>query len=368
MDSQNRVFLISLVLAMLVALGVLLKPTVEERLAPKLVRSWVGIEVAESGLAEVGPVEVPVGTRFHLYAVLEAKSRSGKPLFYTQAKRLSFSGEEVAADRLRLWDQRSPAKVRWFTVEGERPFVKLSNEQGVESFSMREFLRSAWPLGWSTPGEIDAAHDDHLENDSAVPTQLFGTQRFHVRVELYRFEDDLIPKQTIRSWGVDDLKANIERFPTVHMVAPDRLRPASLVFGLSQLEPAVNARPELLSQIDELARNGVAFSRPSVIRDQIQRTGKGLADLAWRSVDLAGEIQWQENEGDGGAAPGDLLRVGDRLVVLYQDRGESGQLDYQDLCFDFTQGATVRALSDVFSGEGLAVEWAAITEAITEAL
>jgi len=363
MDSQNRVFFISFVLATVVAVGVLLKPTVEERLAPELVRGWVGIEVAESGVVEVGPVEVPQGTRFRLYAILEAKTRSGKPVYYTQAERLRFAGEEVASDRLRLWDQRSPAKVRWFTVEGERPFVQLSNERGVENFTMREFLRSNWPLSWSIPGEIDAAFDDHLENDSAMRTQLFGTQRFHVRVELYRFQDDLIPKQTVRSWGVDDLKTNIERFPAVHMVAPGRLGPASLVFGLSQLEPAADASPGLLAQIDELARHGVAFSRPSVIRDQISQTGKGFANLAWRSVDLAGEVQWQEEEGDGGAAPGDLLRVGDRLVVLYHDGGEIGQLDYQDLCFDFAQGAAVRALSDVFSGEGLAVEWTALGSA-----
>ena len=360
MDSQNRIFIFSLVLAVLVALGVLLKPTMEERLAPELVLAWVAIEVEDSGIADVGPVTVPPGTPFRLHAVLEGERRSGKPVYYTHAERLSFAGEEVPADQLRPWDDRSPLKIRWFTVEGERPYVKLSPEKGMADFKMREFLRSDWPLAWSTPGEIDAANDNHLENASAIETQLFGTQRFHVRVELYRFEDDLIPKQIIRSWGVNDLKAEIERFPTVQMVAPGRLGPASLVFGLAQLEPPEGASAEILAQIDELVRHGVAFSRPSVIRDQIRQAGGQLSDLPWQEVDLVGETLWRNPEGAGRVSAGDLLRVGDRLVVLYEDRGIAGRLDYEDLCFDFVQGAAVRRLSDVFSGEGAAVGWASL--------
>ena len=357
MDSQNRPFLISLVLAVLVAFFVLLKPTVEERLAPEPEKAWVAIEVEGQGVAEVGQVTIAPGTRFRLHAVLEAAGRGGEPVYYTQAEELRMAGEDVPSDRLRLWDSSRPVKIRWFTVEGERPYVQLSADDGIARFTMREFVRSDWPLTWEIPGEIDAAHDDHLENDSAVPSQVFGTQRYHVRVELYRFEDDLIPKKVIRSWGVEDLRDNIEHFPTVRLRAPGNLGPASLVFGLSQLEPPTEAEDgaEILAQIDELAHHGLAFSRATVVRDQL-RDKERLTELAWRSVDLEGELLWDSE----GAAAGDLLRVGDRIVVLYEDQGIVGQLDYEDLCLDFTQGAVVRVLEDVFSGEGLAVEWASL--------
>ena len=46
MDSQNnRIFIFSLVLAAVIALGVLLKPTVQERLAPELVQAWVATSI-----------------------------------------------------------------------------------------------------------------------------------------------------------------------------------------------------------------------------------------------------------------------------------------------------------------------------------
>ena len=60
--------------------------------------------------------------------------------------------------------------------------------------------------------------------------------------------------------------------------------------------------------------------------------------------------------GEDGVEPGDLLRVGERLVILLQDRGIAGTLDYDDLCFDFFRGASVRPLREVFVGDGL-VEW-----------
>ena len=305
-----------------------------------------------------GPVTLGLEQRFRLHAVLEARDRGDRPVYYTRAERLRFAGgEEVSADRLRIWD-RSPVRIRWFTVEGERPFVVLDAEAGIAAFTLRELVRSDWPLEWSVPGAIEPANDDHLEPDGALPPGLFGTQRYHVRVEIYRFEDDLIPRQVVRSWGVDDLRENHEAFPTVYRLTAGGSAPTSRVFGLSQLELPADPSPELLAQVYELAQAGVAFSRSTALRGQIEGRGASLGELAWRAVDLPGGLSWQPGE----AMAGDLLRVGDRMVVLYEDRGDPGILDYGDLCFDFTQGAVVRSLQDVFSGEGLTVEWASLAD------
>ena len=45
------------------------------------------------------------------------------------------------------------------------------------------------------------------------------------------------------------------------------------------------------------------------------------------------------------------------MVVLYEDRGELGRLDYEDSCFDFFESAAVRRLGDVFAGGGV-LDWA----------
>ncbi len=352
---QSRLFLVIVIVIGLIAAAILLQPTVEEQLAPRPLTAWVGIEVAGSGVAEVGPVALEVGTPFKLHAVLEARDRLNRPVYYCETPRLSFAGEEVPGESLKAWQRPRPIKVRWFTVEGERPYVTLDAESGVEAFEFREFLRSDWPISWSVPGEIDAANDDHLANESAEKTQLFGTQRYHVRFELYRDEDSLIPEEVIRSWGVADLKQQIDRFPTVRSTLPGAAGPASRVFGLTQLEPPPAAGREIALQIEELAANGVAFSRLTVLRDQIVQAGRSLQNLSWTTLDLGAEARWGIDAGSG-----DLLRAGDRVVVLYKDRGAPGVIDYEDLCFDYVQGAAIRALSEVFIGSGNDVELASL--------
>ncbi len=356
MEAQSsRLFLIVITGVGIAAIAFLLQPTVVEQLAPKLETAWVGIEVAGSGIADVGRVELATGDTFTLHAVLEARDRQGQPVYYTEAPRLSFAGEEVAADRLERWDRQRRIKVRWFTVEGERPFVALDAKTGVAGFEFEEFLRSDWPISWSVPGEVEAAHDNHLATGTAEETQRFGTQRYHVRFELYRDKHALIPDDVIRSWGFAELRANVERFPTVKMTLPGAMSPVSKVFGLTQLEPPPGSGRDFIKEIEELADADIAFSRLTVLRDQIRHAGRRLEDLTWGTVDLAGDARWGQD-----VAPGDLLRAGDRVVVLYLDRGTPGVIDYQDLCFDFVQGVAVRALDDVFIGSGNEVEIASL--------
>lgn len=358
-EKTNRLFFVLVVLVSLVAVAIFFQPAVEDRLAPETVAAWVAIEVEGSEVAEVGQVSLELGTQFRLYAVLEARGRGDEPVYYTEAKTLRIDDREIPSDQLRTWQRSRPVKVRWFTVEGRRPFVKLEEGAGLESFELTEFARSDWPLAWTIGGEIDAANDNHLASLSVVPRQRFGTQRFHVRVEVYQFEDDLLPLRKTSSWGAEDLLENVDRFPTVEILLPGPLAPASRVFGLTQLHLPVGD-PELQSAFDDLARKRLAFSHPSVVRDLLEGAGLELGELEWESLDLDGSAPWG-GEGSVGPRPGDFVRVGDRLVVLYEDHGDPGVVDYADWCFDYVQGASVRALGDVFSGEGLSVEWAALS-------
>lgn len=345
----------------------LLQPEMEDTFAPEPVAAWVGIEIlgagAEAGTVVVGPVEIPVGLqdgpRFRLHAVVGAKSRGGEMVYYTEAKKLLLGGDEITGDRLLVWDRSRTVKLRWYSVEGRWPYLELDAENGIHTFQMQEFLRSDWPLAWSVPGEINAVNDDHLEPDRRGGRQTFGTQRFHVRFQLYTRPDDLVPSLHIKSWGADELKQHVGEFPTVTAVLPGHLAAASRVFGLTQLEPD-DAVPqdqlaEMQSQIDELAEHQVVFSRLTVLRDQVRATGHRFEDLTWDLLELDGSVSWGK-DGDRSIEAGDLLRVGSRIVVLFDDRGTPGVVDYDDLCFDFVQGSEVRSLGDVFGPEDSVAE------------
>ena len=259
-ESSNRLFAVVLGLVTLVAVGFFFQSEVEDQLSPVPVQAWVAIEVADSGVAEVGPIRLDTETPFRLFAVLEAEGRGGQKVYYTEAKQLRIHGEEIDSEQIRTWQRSRPVKVRWFTVEGRRPFVKLEDGSSLaEDFEIVELARSDWPLAWTIAGEIDAANDNHLAALSVVPRQLFGTQRFHVRVEIYTLEDDLLPREKFRSWGAAELAQEVDRFPAVERVLPGNLEAATRVFGLTQLHVPAGAS-ELQREVDGLARQRLAFT------------------------------------------------------------------------------------------------------------
>ena len=88
---------------------------------------------------------------------------------------------------------------------------------------------------------------------------------------------------------------------------------------------------------------------------ELGRSGVEYRNLEWVAVELGVDQRW----GGEGAMEGDLLRVGNRWVVLLQDRGTEQILDRNDLCLDFDKGARMRLVGEVFTGEGL-VEWSGL--------
>jgi len=369
MEIQKRILIAAVVVLSTLAALVFLAPTLDEKLLqPQPVRAWVAIEAKGSGVAEIGVVKLAAGTGFILHAVLEATARNGKPVYYTEAPALRFLGPDgeraarIPASALRRWDRRPVVKVRWFTVEGRQPFLPFDLHRDGDPLPFETFFRGSWPSHWSIPGTLEPAFDDGGDLGSRLEpaAQDFGTQRYHVRIELYRDPHALLPEQRFPSSGPEALLADSARFPTVVAELAGAAGPASAVFGLTEIEAPPAADSSTRAAIARLVRRHLAFTRLSVLRDLIDLAG--AQGESWRSLDFGTAPVWQQS-----VDRGDLLRAGARVVVLYADRGKAGVLDYEDLCFDFVAGARVRAIGDVFSGEDPVLEHLALARPIPQA-
>jgi len=363
MTTETRIVGIVIVLLVLVVAGIFLAPSLSEIGRPELVAAWVGIEVEGSGTAVVGPVAIAAGTPFTLHAVLEARD-GGEPFYYTEAPGLTFGGEAVAADRVRRWDSRRTVKVLWSTVEGGRPVVQLGPGSAAEQFGFVGFLRTDWPYNWSVRGRLEPDADDALATVASQLERPFGTQRYQATIEIYADDSVAVPEERFVSWGGSRLPDRAAEFPTVVAALPGPAGPASSVFGLTHLVPPPDAPPEVYRELVDLTREHLAYATLPVLRQVLYAAGAEQDDLAWRYFDFDGSLVWGEE-----VHAGDLLRAGERVVVLYADAAPGqadvaepapgdGGLDRDDLCFDLVQGAAVRSLGEVFEGEGGQVEWA----------
>ncbi|MCH7667060.1 MAG: hypothetical protein IH936_14170 [Acidobacteria bacterium] len=323
---------------------------VSEKVAPVPVALWVAIQPEGEDVARVGPVELPAGTGFRLHAVMEAETFRGGRIYYTEAKRLDLLGEPVSSELLRPWSGRLEARILWFTVEGSTPFRQVPLDEELTAPRFQGIFQPDWGRAWSVIGDVRPTVENFLPGaDQVRRTKRFGTQRFQVRIELFRRKKDLTPELRLASWGSEELPGRAAEFPAVTAVLPGVLEAPSRIFGLQQLElesgsQSASTGKQLVSWTDEL----IAFSRIAVLGKWLTAQGVSWEDLAWEAVELG--------VSPAAAQPGDLLRVGRRVVWLLEDRGAAG-LDDEDWCLDLERGARVERLGDVFVGEGL-VDWA----------
>lgn len=360
--TNRKVFWGVVIAAAVVVGGVLLWPGVQEELAPEPVRAWAAVEVEGSGEAVVGRVEMAEGASFRVHAVLEGRGRGGETVYYTEAPGLVIGGEEVPAARLRRWDRQSVVRVLWFTVEGVVPYLPLEAGQDLSRFRFEGFFRPEWGTGWSVPGELEPANDARLVREDRQGRLPFGTQRYQARIEIYGFEDAPAPRQRFESLGPGEVMDDPEAFPTAVVTLAGPAGPASVMFGLTGIEPPPEGDEEIQSTLLEWTRERIAFGRVALLRTILDAAGLSFGELDWRLADLDAGLPF----GGEGVATGDLLRVGERFVVLYQDRGREGVLDREDLCFDYARGSVVRPLADVFAGGG-DVGWAPLASAPSKA-
>lgn len=348
MDEDSRLPLIATVVVVLV-LGLLwLAPRVKRTLDPELLSALVAVEVEGEGVARVGAVEVPAGQPFRLHAVLTARARNGETVYYTGAGALQLADGEVSGDRLRVWNRPQEVRVLWFTVEGSKPYLEVESLEQLAEFGYDEVFQPDWARSWSIPGTFNRRSGRFLNRDSLKEEADFGIARFAVRIELYDDPTAALPVDRFSSPGAAALPASPELVTTATRRLPGGLSGVSAIVGLSQVEPVAQAERGLLAELAGLWHDRLAFSRLAVLRSLVSDAGRSWDTLAWRAVELDSTLQWGTDVG-----PGDLLRVGGRVVVIYRDAAAEGRLDSEDLCFDFARGLSIVPLAQVFVGDGL---------------
>lgn len=340
------------VLVVIVLLVLLSKAS--EELAPQPHAVWVAIQPEGSNRATVGPVELAAGSDFLLHAVIEAKTFGGETIYYTEAEELHFPGREVSSESVRRWTRPFEVRVLWFSVEGSPPYREFEPGEGASPPAFRETFRADWGQAWSVPGSLRPTVPNYLPDEEQPDvTVRFGTQRFHVRVELLAEKTDLQPVIRLRSWGALDVLDRAEDFPGVVATLPGALEVPSRVFGLAQLETGDQGAGDVEEQMTSWTRRGVSFSRLPLLAWWLEDNDVRWEDLAWQTVDLETTTR--------AVRPGDLVRAGSRVVWVLEDQGDLGRLDDLDLCLDFDRGARVSRLGNIFTGEGL-VDWARAPE------
>lgn len=339
---------------------VLLVPRVREELAPEPQRALVAVSTPGSPVARVGRVELAADDEFTLHAVLVAVGRDGEPIYYTEAEQLEIDGARVASDRIRRWDRDGHIAVLWFTLEGYRPFVEIESPEQLEGYRYEAVFRPQWGRGWTIAGSVTPSNHSLARGVDPEVELPFGTARYQVRIERYRQRGDPAPVARYSSPGAERvLEGSPEPTLVVRSLAGGLARP-SAAFGLPHLEPAATLERSAVRRLTDWYRREIAFSRLLVLGRMLADRGLAWSDLGWEPIDLAERPSFEP------AGVGDLLRSGERIVVIYRDRGEAGRLDYDDLCFDFVENAAIRPLREVFVGGGV-LEWADLEAAATTA-
>lgn len=322
-------------------------PQWSEPFRPRPVAAWIAILPEGGATATDGRHALEAGRAFRLFAVLEAEAFGGERIYFTEAPALSLGGREVARESIRPWPAGRRALVRWLTVEGFAPYLAVASAADADRFRLVENFHPEWGSGWSIAGTVDPRLA-LLEAGSPLRPLPFGTQRYAVRIELFDAEGTLTPSARWSSAGAEVALAEPRRLPTVVATVPAPLSGISAAFGRTQLAPAPGLAPELEGRLAELVARELAFEGPALIATHLAAAGAAADTLEFRTVTLAAEgPRWGEE-----VAPGDLLRAGDRIVVLYRDADGGGRLDPGDLVFDLHRGLRVLAASAVFESQG----------------
>lgn len=322
-------------------------PSLRRPLLPRPVAARVAVLAAGERVARDGVHELAAGRGFRLFAVLEARTVTGRTIWYTEAPALALEGREVPAAALEAWPAGRVARVRWLTVEGSTPFLEVGSAEALARLHFVENLHPEWGRGWSADGVVDPRLPV-VPADAGLRPLGFGVQRFAVRVELYARADDLAPEARFSSPGAEAVTADPGRVTAVVAALPAPLARLSRAFGEPELALAPGLDAGVAAAAGELIGRGLAATGDQLIAGHLDESGRSAAALAFGTVELGAHgPEW-----GSAAAPGDLLRAGERLVVLFRDAGVPGRLDPADLAFDFDHGPRIERLDRLFRGDG----------------
>jgi hypothetical protein len=334
-----------IVAAILLALALVRwAPGWKRSLEPRPAAAYVALLADGDAVATDGPHRLEAGRPFRLFAVLEAKAVTGGTVWYSDAPALRLGGRDVPRGSLRRWPAGRIARVRWFTVDGSRPFLDVASAADLDHLRFVESFHPDWGSGWSVPGVVDPQlaliePEDHLRPLG------FGTERWAVRIELYGTPAALTPSARASSPGAERVLDDPKPVTSLVATLPGPLGVVSAAFGEPVVKPGPTIDPEARGRIDSWLARGLVIEGDRLLARYLDALGISAEKLAFHDVELGPDgPRWGTD-----VRPGDFLRAGERLVILDRDRGVPGRLDPEDVVFSFEDGARDVVLSRLFA-------------------
>lgn len=325
----------ALLIALLVAWR--MAPRWRAAIGPEPTAAYVVVEPEGAGVASDGLHRIRAGTGFRLHAVLEASTLTGDNVWYTEAPALRLGDREIPADRLRRWPEGRRLRVRWMTVEGAERVIEPDGQP-----RLLENFHPEWGTGWTAAGTVDPALVV-VEPGLALRPLPFGTQRFAVRLESYDSAEAIAPVARWSSPSVEVALAEPQRLTTVVAAAPPPLERLTGVAGAMQHE----AEMPPAGAVGAPEWPPFSYSAPRLLAEHLLASGRTVDDLAFRTVTLGPQGPVWETE----VAPGDLLRAGERIVIVWADADGGGRLDPSDIVLDLGRGMRLARASSLFAGD-----------------
>jgi len=322
-------------------------PRLTGSFAPRALAAHVALLAEGEAVASDGPHELAAGRAFRLHAVLEAETITGRRVWFSEAPALRLGGRDVPADAIRPWPEASTARVRWLTVEGFAPFVEAASAADLGRFAYLETFHPEWGSGWTVEGVVDPRLA-LADSDLALRPLGFGVQRWTVRIERYEAAAALTPSERTVAPGAARLLTSPALVTSAVATLPAPLATVSAAFGRPLVAPAAGLDASGIERIEGWVAAGLAVRGDRLLAAHLVAAGRRVEDLTFEVVELGAEgPRWGDE-----AAPGDLLRAGGRIVILFRDAGEPGRLDPADLAFDLGRGLRVQRLDRLFLAEG----------------
>jgi hypothetical protein len=362
-DGSSRLVAVAVVLAVAALVVSRYGPSWRRSFDPEPRAAYVALLARGATTASDGVHELAAGEPFRLYAVLEAETARGRQIYYTEAPALRLGGRDVPAQQLVRWPAGRVARVRWLTVEGFAPYLQVTGADDLDRFGYVESFHPEWGDDWSVDGVVDPRLVQ-LEPGSPLRPLPFGSQRWAVRVELYPADEATVPSGRWSSPGADRILTAPGSVLGLVAALPPPLAGLSRAAGLPLVEPGPELAPELAERVAGLTGARLAAVGNQLLAEHLAAAGRSADEVEFRPVVLgpAGP-RWGDD-----VTPGDLLRAGDRVVVLFADAGERGRLDGADLVFDVERGLRIEPVESIFVGDQeLVLDLGTLAPAATEA-
>lgn len=323
-------------------------------LEPRPVAVWVVAARSGDSVARTGRLNLGAGEMFDLYAVVEAATLLGERIYFTEAAEVELDGRRLEPRSLRPWvDGFRRARLRWHTLEGFAPYLRVESKADLERFRLVPSFRPELGSGWSTRGLRVDPRLAIVEESSASRPLGWGTERFALRFEVFDGPASVTPSLRLESSGFGGSPEGMDPPPGLEVLAtlPEPLDLLSARAGLMQVDPASGLDPDLVRKVAQLDRRGLAA---------IAVLALGSHEARFRMVEVPAQAI-RTGSGDPLCGPGldlgDLVHFGELRAVYWQDREPVGRCGGEDLVWSWSRGGRLTSLRSLAERLGAPSGW-----------